>query len=154
MKGFDGAVLVIFGDNPIITGETYQMAADKVKEGYAVVVLGFRPADAARYGRLVMENGELKKIVEFKDASDEEKAINLCNSGCMCFDGKTMFELLEAIGNENAAGEYYLTDAVAVARQKGLKCTVVECLPEEVAGANTREELALLESFLNKRKGK
>lgn len=88
MKGFDGAVLVIFGDNPIITGETYQMAADKVKEGYAVVVLGFRPADAARYGRLVMENGELKKIVEFKDASDEEKAINLCNSGCMCFDGK------------------------------------------------------------------
>lgn len=154
MKGFDGAVLVIFGDNPIITGETYQMAADKVKEGYAVVVLGFRPADAARYGRLVMENGELKKIVEFKDASDEEKAINLCNSGCMCFDGKTMFELLEAIGNENAAGEYYLTDAVAVARQKGLKCTVVECSPEEVAGANTREELALLESFLNKRKGK
>lgn len=111
MKGFDGAVLVIFGDNPIITKETYQMAADKVKEGYAVVVLGFRPADAARYGRLVMENGELKKIVEFKDASDEEKAINLCNSGCMCFDGKTMFELLEAIGNENAAGEYYLTDA-------------------------------------------
>lgn len=154
MKGFDGAVLVIFGDNPIITKETYQMAADKVKEGYAVVVLGFRPADAARYGRLVMENGELKKIVEFKDASDEEKAINLCNSGCMCFDGKTMFELLEAIGNENAAGEYYLTDAVAVARQKGLKCTVVECSPEEVVGANTREELALLESFLNKRKGK
>lgn len=95
-----------------------------------------------------------QKIVEFKDASDEEKAINLCNSGCMCFDGKTMFELLEAIGNENAAGEYYLTDAVAVARQKGLKCTVVECSPEEVAGANTREELALLESFLNKRKGK
>lgn len=108
-----------------------------------------RPLRAPGHG-----NGELKKIVEFKDASDEEKAINLCNSGCMCFDGKTMFELLEAIGNENAAGEYYLTDAVAVARQKGLKCTVVECLPEEVAGANTREELALLESFLNKRKGK
>ena len=72
----------------------------------------------------------------------------------MCFDGKTMFDILEAIGNENAAGEYYLTDAIAIARSKGLKCTVVECSPEEVAGANTLEELALLESYLKKRKGK
>lgn len=154
LKNFEGTVLVIFGDNPIITKETYQMAVNKCCEGYAVVVLGFRPEDAARYGRLVVEAGELKKIVEFKDASEDEKAINLCNSGCMCFDGKSMFEILEAIGNENAAGEYYLTDAVSVARSKGLKCTVVECSPEEVAGANTREELALLEGFLNKRKGK
>lgn len=154
LKDFNGTVLVIFGDNPIITKETYQMAVNKCREGYAIVVLGFRPEDAARYGRLVVENGELKKIVEFKDASDEEKAINLCNSGCMCFDGKTMFEILDEIGNENAAGEYYLTDAIAIARKKGLKCTVVECSPEEVAGANTREELALLEGYLNKRKGK
>lgn len=154
LKDFDGTVLVIFGDNPIITKETYQMAVNKCREGYAIVVLGFRPEDAARYGRLVVENGELKKIVEFKDANEEEKAINLCNSGCMCFDGKTMFQILDAIGNENAAGEYYLTDAISIARQKGLKCTVVECSPEEVAGANTREELALLESYLNKRKGK
>ena len=109
----------------------------------------------AEYKKMKLEDvfADIEKIMG-ADASDEEKAINLCNSGCMCFDGKTMFELLEAIGNENAAGEYYLTDAVAVARQKGLKCTVVECSPEEVAGANTREELALLESFLNKRKGK
>ncbi len=154
MQGFAGAVLVIFGDNPIITKETYKMAADKLKEGYAVVVLGFRPEDPARYGRLIVEDGELRKIVEFKDATDAEKAINLCNSGCMCFDGRRMFEILEQIGNENAAGEYYLTDAVAVARKMGLKCAVVECSAEEVAGANTREELALLESFLNKRKGK
>ena len=154
MKGFEGQILVIFGDNPIFTKETYQTAANKVKEGYAVVVLGFRPEDPARYGRLVMKNGELQKIVEFKDATEEEKAINLCNSGCMCFDGKTMFDILEAIGNENAAGEYYLTDAIAIARSKGLKCTVVECSPEEVAGANTLEELALLESYLKKRKGK
>lgn len=154
LENFDGAVLVIFGDNPIITAQTYQTAVDKLNEGYAVVVLGFRPEDAARYGRLVVENGELKKIVEFKDASDAEKAINLCNSGCMCFDGKKMFELLDKIGNENAAGEYYLTDAVAIARSLGFKCGVVECSAEEVAGANTREELALLEKFYLQRQSK
>jgi len=152
LGAFDGAVLVIFGDNPIITAQTYRMAVDKLNEGNAIVVLGFRPEDAARYGRLVVENGELKKIVEFKDATEAEKKINLCNSGCMCFNGKTMFEILEAVGNENAAGEYYLTDAIAIARAKGLKCAVVECSAEEVAGANTREELALLESFYKQRK--
>ena len=152
LKGFNGAVLVIFGDNPIITPQTYQTAVDKLQEGCAVVVLGFRPEDPARYGRLVVENGELTKIVEFKDATDQEKAINLCNSGCMCFDGRIMFDLLDKIGNENAAGEYYLTDAIAVARAQGLKCGVVECSAEEVAGANTREELALLETFYKRRK--
>lgn len=152
--GFEGDILVIFGDSPIITKETFLKAVNKRREGYGIVVLGFRPDDAARYGRLIMDNGELKKIVEFKDATDAEKAVNLCNSGCMCFDNSTMFEILGAISNENAAGEYYLTDAVAIARRHNLKCGVVECSPEEVAGANTREELAILEGFLNKRKGK
>ena len=154
LEGFDGDVLTIFGDHPIITKETFLKAVDKRREGYAVVVLGFRPEDAARYGRLVVNNGELEKIVEFKDASDEEKAITLCNSGVMCFDGSLMFDILREIGNENAAHEYYLTDAVAIARARGLKCGVVECPAEEVAGANTREELALLEQYLMKREGK
>lgn len=154
LKGFSGDVLVIFGDNPIITKHTYQRGLDELHKGYAVVVLGFIPEDAARYGRLKMSGNELEKIVEFKDATDEEKAIKLCNSGCMVFDGKTMFDILDSIGNENAANEYYLTDAVKVARSKGLKCGVIEASAEEVAGANTREELALLESFLLKRKGK
>ena len=154
LEGFDGDVLTIFGDHPIITKETFLKAVAKRREGYAVVVLGFRPEDAARYGRLVVNNGELEKIVEFKDASDEEKAITLCNSGVMCFDGSLMFDILREIGNENAAHEYYLTDAVAIARARGLKCGVVECPAEEVAGANTREELALLEQYLMKREGK
>lgn len=154
LQGFDGDVMVIFGDNPIITKETYQKALDELHKGYAIVVMGFIPKDAARYGRLKMNGNELEKIVEFKDATDEEKAIKLCNSGCMVFDGKTMFDILERIGNENAAGEYYLTDAIAVARSKGLKCGVIEADAKEVAGANTREELALLESFLLERKGK
>lgn len=154
MEGFDGDVLVVFGDSPLITKETFINAVNKRREGYAIVVLGFRPEDAARYGRLVVTDGELQKIVEFKDATDAEKAITLCNSGVMCFDGKIMFDILRQIGNENAAKEYYLTDAIAIARAQGLKCTVVECSPEEVAGANTREELAQLEEYLKKRQGK
>lgn len=154
LDGFDGDVLTIFGDHPIITKETFLQAVDKRRQGYAIVVLGFRPEDAARYGRLIVKNGELQKIVEFKDASDEEKAINLCNSGVMCFDGSKMFEILSKIGNENAAGEYYLTDAIAIARSLGLKCGVIECEAEEVAGANTQEELAMLEHFLQTRQGK
>lgn len=153
LKDFDGDILTIFGDHPIITKETFLKAVAKRREGYAIVVLGFRPQDTARYGRLVIKGNELERIVEFKDASDEEKAITLCNSGVMCFDGKVMFDILKEITNENAAGEYYLTDAIAIARSRGLKCSIVECAAEEVAGANTREELALLETYLKKRAG-
>lgn len=150
--GFHGDVLVIFGDQPLYTKDTIKKLVDKRREGYALVCLGFRPEDSARYGRLVMNGKNLERIVEYKDASDEEKAITLCNSGMMCFDGETMFEILGAISNENAAGEYYLTDAVAVALRKGMKCSAVECPVEEAAAANTREELALLEKLLKKRK--
>ena len=151
LKGFDGTVLVIFGDTPLITKETFLRSAQKVREGFAVVVLGFKPQDAARYGRLKMNGNELVKIVEYKDATDDERAIDFCNSGCMAFDGKYLFEILAKIGHNNAAGEYYLTDAVEIARKMGLKCTAIEGKPEEVASANTREELALLESYLEKR---
>lgn len=152
--GFEGDVLVIFGDNPIITKETFLKEIKKRREGYAVVVLGFRPKDPARYGRLIMHGNELKEIVEYKDATEEQRQINLCNSGCMCFDSSEMFELLGAVSNENAAGEYYLTDVISIANRRGMKCGVVECSAEEVAGANTREELALLEKYLDAREGK
>ncbi len=148
---FDGTVLVIFGDTPLITAKTFLKTAEKVEEGYAVVVLGFTPKDAARYGRLKMNGNDLLGIVEYKDASEEEKNIRFCNSGCMGFDGHYLFDILEHIGNENAANEYYLTDAVAVARQMGLKCTAIEGNPKEVASANTREELAELEEFYKER---
>mgnify|MGYP001051443467 CR=1 FL=1 len=151
LTGFDGAVLVIFGDTPLITKNTFLKAAEKIREGYAVAVLGFRPKDAARYGRLKMNGAELTGIVEYKDATDEERQIDFCNSGCMGFDGKYLFEILERIGNENAAGEYYLTDAVKIAREMGLKCTAIEGDPKEVASANTREELAELETFYKER---
>ena len=108
----------------------------------------------ARYGRLIMKNGELERIVEYKDATEEERAVKFCNSGMMCFDGKKMFEILDAIDNNNAAGEYYLTDAVAIALKKGWKCSAVECSVYEASAANTREELALLEHLLQERNGK
>ncbi len=154
LNGFKGDVLVIFGDQPLYTPHTIEKMLNKRREGYAVVCLGFTPEDAARYGRLIMKNGELTRIVEYKDANDEERAVKFCNSGMMCFDGEKMFEILDAVSNENAAGEYYLTDAVAIALKKGLKCSAVECPVNEAAAANTREELAFLEELLQKRNGK
>ncbi len=152
LSGFKGDILVIFGDQPLYTENTIKRVIGRRREGYSVVCVGFRPEDAARYGRLILNSrGELERIVEFKDATDEEKAVNFCNSGMMCFDGAVMFEILNAISNENAAGEYYLTDAIAIALAKGLKCSAVECPVEEASAANTREELALLEQLLQKR---
>lgn len=152
--GYKGDVLVIFGDQPLYTKDTMKKLLKKRDEGYSVVCLGFRPADPARYGRLIMKGGNLERIVEYKDATDEEKAINFCNSGMMCFDGEKLFEILGAISNENAAGEYYLTDAVEVALRMGLKCSAVECPLEEASAANTLEELAYLEELVKQRKAK
>jgi bifunctional UDP-N-acetylglucosamine pyrophosphorylase/glucosamine-1-phosphate N-acetyltransferase len=151
LKGFDGTVLVVFGDTPLITKETFIRSISTVESGYSVVILGFRPQDAGRYGRLVMNGNELERIVEYKDATEAERAIDFCNSGFMAFDGKYLFEMLAKIDNKNAAGEYYLTDVVEVAHRMGLKCTAFEGDAEEVASANTLEELAQLEEFYKKR---
>ena len=151
LKGFDGQVLVIFGDTPLITKKTFMKAVDVIKSGYAVCVLGFKPKDAGRYGRLKMNGSELVGIVEYKDATEEERQIDFCNSGCMGFDGRYLFDILDKIGNENAAKEYYLTDAVEIARSQGLKCTAIEGNPKEVASANTRAELKELEDFYKER---
>ena len=150
LKNFTGTVLVVFGDTPLITRETFRRAAEKVEDGFAVVVLGFKPKDPARYGRLVMNGPELERIVEYKDATEEERAITFCNSGVMAFDGRYLFDILEKIGNNNAAGEFYLTDAVETAQKMGLKCSAFEGNPEEVASANTLEELAQLEIYYRK----
>jgi bifunctional UDP-N-acetylglucosamine pyrophosphorylase/glucosamine-1-phosphate N-acetyltransferase len=150
--GFKGDILVIFGDQPLYTKESMRKMLRKRAAGYSVVCMGFRPKDPARYGRLVMEGDDHKRIVEFKDATDAEKAITFCNSGIMCFDGEKLFEILASISNANAAQEYYLTDAVEIALRMGLKCSAVECPIEEASAANTLEELALLEELIQKRK--
>ena len=146
LKGFDGIVLVMFGDYPAISGEIIRKAIDKVKQGYTVVATAVRPKYENRYGRLETDGEELLRIVEYKDATEAQRAIELCNSDLMAFDGKHIFNLLEGVGNKNAAGEYYLTDVIEIARQKGLKCSFVENT-EAIAGANTRADVALLEEY-------
>lgn len=151
-RGFAGDILVIFGDQPLYTKESIKKLLKKRAEGFSVVCMGFRPEDPARYGRLIMDGEDLKRIVEFKDASDEEKKINFCNSGIMCFEGEKLFSILSTISNDNAAQEYYLTDAIEIALRMGLKCSAVECSVDEASAANTLEELALLEELIKKRK--
>lgn len=151
-RGFTGDILVIFGDQPLYTKESMKKLLKKRAEGFSVVCMGFTPEDPARYGRLVMDGEDLKRIVEFKDATEAEKQIRFCNSGIMCFDGEKLFSILASISNDNAAQEYYLTDAIEIALRMGLKCSAVECPVDEASAANTLEELALLEELIKKRK--
>jgi bifunctional UDP-N-acetylglucosamine pyrophosphorylase/glucosamine-1-phosphate N-acetyltransferase len=117
------------------------------------VVLGFRPDDPAEYGRLVTAaDGGLEAIVEFKDASAAQREIGLCNAGIMAIDGNHLFALLDSVGNDNANGEYYLTDIVELARDRGLRCDVVEAAdPVEVMGVNSRAQLAAAEAAMQAR---
>ncbi len=148
---FEGNVIVLYGDTPFIRPETLEaMVAARKKN--AVVVLGFEPADPARYGRLVMQGEMLEKIVEFKEATDEERAIAFCNSGVICADAQLLFQLIAAVGNENASGEYYLTDIVGLARERGLPVTAVTCEEEETMGVNSRLDLARAEAAYQARR--
>ena len=145
LAGFEGMALVLYGDTPFIRAETLETMRDALNS-HDVVVLGFEPADPGRYGRLVMENGSLERIVEFKDATEAERAITLCNSGVVACRAPQLFDLVDAVGNDNAAGEYYLTDIVALARGRGLSATAVTCDAWETMGINSRAELARAEA--------
>jgi bifunctional UDP-N-acetylglucosamine pyrophosphorylase / glucosamine-1-phosphate N-acetyltransferase len=145
-------VLVIFGDTPLIRPQTLTRIREALAEGAAVVVLGFRPQDPAGYGRLVVEGGELVAIREEVDASPAERAITLCNGGLMAFAGPTALGILERIGNDNRKGEYYLTDAVAIARAMGRRASVLETEEEDdVRGINTNTQLAETAAVLQQR---
>lgn len=150
LTGFEGDVLVLFGDTPLLTEGTMQAMVDvrRGKNNPAVVVLGFSPEDPGEYGRLVTgPNGGLEKIVEYRDANEEEREIGLCNAGIMAIDGARLFALLDEVGNYNAKGEYYLTDIVSIARAKGWGCVTVETEdPDEVMGVNSRTGLAEAEA--------
>lgn len=150
LNGFSGNVIIHYGDTPFIQPETLE-AMIAARASHDVVVLGFEAADPARYGRLVMEGGDLARIVEFKDASPEERDINLCNSGLICCDARVLFELVDTVDNKNASGEYYLTDIVGIARDKGLSATVVTCDESETLGINSRVELARAEVIFQSR---
>src|SRR4029453_6904686 len=145
---------VVYGDCPFISGATIGklIARRRAADRPAVVVLGMRPADPAQYGPLVVgPDGLLEAVVEYRDASAEQRAITLCNSGVMAIDGARLFGLLDRVGNANAKGEYYLTDIVALARADGAACAVVEAPADERIGINTRAELAAPQALLQKR---
>ncbi len=153
--GFDGDIFILFGDTPLITQETLQAMLDRraAADRPTVVVLGMRPAGENAYGRLVVdEAGLLDRIVEYKDATEAERAIDLCNSGVMLVDGARLFDLLRQVGNDNAKGEYYLTDIVALARAEGGVCAVVEGEESELLGVNDRVDLAAAEAEYQRRR--
>jgi bifunctional UDP-N-acetylglucosamine pyrophosphorylase/glucosamine-1-phosphate N-acetyltransferase len=154
LSGFDGDILIMFGDTPLISPETLQAMVERRREADepVVVVLGFRAEDPGPYGRLILDDeGALERIVEAKDASPEELETDLCNSGVMCVEGGVLFDMLEAVGNDNAQGEYYLTDIVAIAREAGGSCAVVEGEEDEMLGVNSRVHLAQAEAVVQYR---
>jgi len=150
LAGVRGDVIVLYGDTPFVQTETLA-AMLAARADHAVVVLGFDAADPGRYGRLVMAGDTLERIVEFNDATADERAITLCNSGVICADAQELFQLVDAVGADNAAGEFYLTDIVAIARQKALSVGVVRCTEAETLGINTRAELAAAEAAFQAR---
>jgi bifunctional UDP-N-acetylglucosamine pyrophosphorylase/glucosamine-1-phosphate N-acetyltransferase len=149
LDGFEGDVLILYGDVPLVPTATMKRMLDRLHGAGdpAVVVLGFRPPEPGAYGRVIANpDGSLVKIVEFKDASAEERAETLCNSGLMAARAKDLFELLAQLTDDNAAGEYYLTDIVGLAVDSGRLAAVIEAPAREVEGVNSRGELSALEA--------
>ena len=152
LKGFSGDAAVLFADTPLLTPQTLRRVMAARRRGAAIAVLGFEPRDPGAYGRLVLaKDGALEAIVEYKDASAAERAIGLCNSGVMAVDARLLFDLLGRVKNDNAKGEYYLTDIVALARRRGLRCVVVRAPKDELMGVNSRIELAAAEEAVQNR---
>ena len=146
-KGFD-VVIVLFADTPLVEAETIARLRDAVAGGAAVAALGFTAKDPTGYGRFIVKDGALVAIREHKDASDEERKITLCNAGLMALDGRLAMQILRQIDNSNAQKEFYLTDAVEVARTLGLATTVVEAAESEVMGVDDRVRLATAEGLM------
>ncbi|MEL6121435.1 MAG: bifunctional UDP-N-acetylglucosamine diphosphorylase/glucosamine-1-phosphate N-acetyltransferase GlmU, partial [Pseudomonadota bacterium] len=150
LQAFSGDAVVLYGDTPFVTPETLSRMAEARKTS-DVVVLGFEAADPGRYGRLIMAGTALQRIVEFKDATDEERSVTFCNSGIIMADAARLMDLVSRVTTENAAGEYYLTDIVALARADGLSATAIDCDESETLGINSRAELAAAEAAFQDR---
>jgi len=148
LRGYDGPVVILYGDTPFVETATLRRMLDRLDGdgGPGVVVLASSPADPLKYGRIILGEGDrIAKMVEYKDATEEERAVRLCNSGMMAVRAKDLFRWLGQVGNDNAAGEYYLPDIVNIADREGREAVVIEGDPYEAAGVNSRAELAHLE---------
>ncbi len=150
LAGATGEAIVLYGDTPFIRPETLA-AMLAARSEHAVVILGFEARDPGRYGRLIVNGNSLERIVEYKEASETERSVALCNSGVVCADVQTLLSLVAEVGNANTAGEYYLTDIVELARRRGLSAGVVICDEAETLGVNTRQQLAEAEAAFQAR---
>ncbi|HVM96858.1 MAG TPA: bifunctional UDP-N-acetylglucosamine diphosphorylase/glucosamine-1-phosphate N-acetyltransferase GlmU, partial [Candidatus Acidoferrales bacterium] len=152
LEGFTGDVMVHYGDHPLFTPPTFEKLLAARASGAEIAIIGFRPEDPAAYGRAVLlPNGDLDRIVEFKDASEAERRLDLCSAGGFTLDANALRTYLAELDNKNAQHEFYLTGIVDAARRRKLRCVVVEASAEEVLGVNSRAELALVESVMQKR---
>lgn len=149
-RGYDD-IVVAFGDTPLILPETLARLRGPLADGAVVVVLGFRPDDPSGYGRLLMQGHDLVAVREEKDASMEERAGGLCNAGLMAFSGRHALAILDRIDDDNAKREFYLTDAVEIARAMGHTAVAIEVEEGEVRGINTKAQLAGAEAELQQR---
>lgn len=155
LAGFTGDVLILYGDVPFVAADTMRAMLERLHDSDepAVVVLGFVPDDALQYGRVIAVGDRIVKMVEYKDADPDERACHLCNSGLMAVRAADLFALLARVGNDNAQGEYYLPDVVNIALGDGRVCAVVTTEdPDEVAGINSRAELAAAEARWQQRR--
>ena len=146
LEGFAGDALVIYGDTPFIRPRTLERMAEARGGGADVVVLGFEAENPGRYGRLIVEDGRLVRIVEHADARADERAVRLCNSGVVMAQAEALWSMLDEVRDDNASGEYYLTDVVGVATARGLRAEVVVCDEAETLGVNSRADLASAEA--------
>src|SRR5690606_24226211 len=147
LKGFKGDVLILYGDVPFVPTATMEAMIDRLNapDAPAVVVLAFEPADAQHYGRVITAGDRVTKMVEYKDATEAERAITLCNSGLMAARAADLFALLARVNDDNAAREYYLVDIVNIAHADGRACAGVTAAPFDVTGINSRAGLAAIE---------
>lgn len=154
LAGFTGDILILYGDVPMVSSATMKAMLERLGAADAplAVVLGFRPDDPLAYGRIIASGGTIEKMVEYKDASPEERAVTLCNSGLMAVRSEDLWRLLAKVGNDNAAGEYYLPDIVMLGAAEGRRSAVIETLAWEVAGVNSRAELAAVEAEWQQRR--
>src|SRR5712671_6036800 len=152
LEGFEGNLLVLFGDAPLLTPATLSRLTAQLGSGVDLSALGFRAADPTGYGRMVVEGDRLIRIVEDKDATKEERRIDLCFAGMLAGRAGAIFDLLHQVDNRNAQSEFYLTDVVAIARKSGLNCAIVEGDEKEMLGVNSRAQLAQAESAFQARR--
>jgi bifunctional UDP-N-acetylglucosamine pyrophosphorylase/glucosamine-1-phosphate N-acetyltransferase len=148
LAGYDGPVLILYGDTPFVEADTLRRMLDRLtgEDKPGVVVLGSCPADPAKYGRIILgDRDRIARMVEYRDATEDERSVRLCNSGMMAVRSSDLFRWLGEVGNDNAAKEYYLPDIVNIAAAEGRDAVVIEGDPYETAGVNSRAELAHLE---------